>query len=60
MMTMKKETKQRKITVWFKSRTSDALYKTERHRNGKTSCFCPGAVYNGTCWHQKRVSQYKI
>ena len=48
----------KKVTVWFDSRSSDAKYKTERHRNGEATCFCPGFVYTGKCWHVDRVKQY--
>lgn len=47
----------RKITVWYKSRSSDAKYKAERHRNGDATCFCPGYVYQGTCWHVDQLKK---
>lgn len=51
----------KKVTVLFKSRSNpEVTYKTERHRNGSVSCFCPGFVYTGHCWHTARVEQYKV
>jgi hypothetical protein len=50
----------KKITVMFKSRSQDGkVYKTERHRDGKVTCFCPGFVYTGKCWHAARLAAYK-
>lgn len=49
----------RKITVYFKSRSTGQVYKTERHRNGNVTCFCPGFVYNGKCWHAEKAAHYK-
>lgn len=49
----------KKVTRYFKSRSTDQVYKCERHRNGNVSCFCPGFVYNGTCWHADKVANYK-
>ena len=48
----------KKITVYFKSSDGETMYKTERHRNGKVTCFCPGFVYVGWCWHSKRAKTY--
>ncbi len=46
----------KKITVYYKSRSQpDVKYKAERHRNGNVTCFCPGFVYNQTCWHVKQL-----
>jgi hypothetical protein len=46
----------KKITVEFKSRSQPGtVYKTERHRDGRVTCFCPGFVYSGSCWHSKQV-----
>lgn len=51
----------RKITVEFKSRSQPGVtYKTERHRDGTFTCFCPGFVYSGKCWHVNRLKQYKV
>lgn len=50
----------RKITMFFQSRTNpEVKYKTERHRDGRYTCFCPGFVYNGKCWHVERLKSYK-
>lgn len=51
----------RKITVYFKSKTQPGVvYKTERHRNGNFSCFCPGFVYNLKCRHVEAAKNYKV
>lgn len=50
----------KKITVNFKSRSSGATYKSERHRDGTVTCFCPGFVYQGKCWHTDRLKSYKM
>lgn len=49
----------KKITVYFKSRSTGAVYKTERHRNGSITCWCPGAVYSGNCWHREQAAKWK-
>jgi len=54
----------KKVTVHFKSRSGDntlgnVTYKTERHRDGKVTCFCKGYVYTGNCWHVERAKNYK-
>jgi hypothetical protein len=49
-----------KRTVYFKSKSDGRKkYKTERHRNGKITCFCPGNVYTGKCEHKKRAKHWK-
>lgn len=50
----------KKVTVYFKSRSGKELYKTERHRDGTVTCFCPGFVYKRHCWHVEQVSNYKV
>lgn len=51
----------KKVTVMFRSRSdADVKYKAERHRDGRVTCFCPGFVYHGKCWHSERLSQYKV
>lgn len=52
-------TTQVKRTAYFKSRSTNATYKTERHRNGKVTCFCPGFVYSASCWHAKKAQGWK-
>ena len=47
----------KKITVYFRSRSQPFVkYKAERHRDGKVTCFCPGYVYQGKCWHAERLA----
>lgn len=48
----------------FKSRSTNEWYKTERHRNGNITCFCPGFVYSkakgeGKCWHTEQAKHWK-
>lgn len=51
----------KKITINFISRSQPGVkYKAERHRNGTYTCFCPGFVYHGKCWHVDRLKMYKI
>ena len=51
----------KKITVNFVSRTDPSVkYRAERHRDGKVTCFCPGFVYHGRCWHVERLKAYKL
>lgn len=58
-MTMTKTKQIKKITRWFKSRETGQLYKTERHRDGTATCFCPGFVYNRKCWHTEQAGTWK-
>ena len=48
----------KKKTVHFKSRSTDEVYKTARHRDGKITCFCPGYVYQGKCWQVEQAKNY--
>ncbi len=51
----------KKITIQFASRSQPGVkYKAERHRNGDVTCFCPGFVYQGKCWHVDRLKAYKM
>lgn len=51
----------KKVTVYFKSNSEKGkFYKTERHRDGKVTCFCPSFVYRGTCRHAEAAKHYKI
>ena len=52
-------TKCKKITAHYKSRSGKEVYKTERHRDGKITCFCPGFVYSGKCWHIEQAKNWK-
>lgn len=49
----------RKRTAIFKSRSDGGIYKTERHRDGSITCFCPGFVYRRTCRHVVRAKGWK-
>lgn len=64
-MTTRKSKPLKKITLWFSSQTIPGIkYKTERHRDGKTTCFCEGWVYgvqNGrSCKHVKRMAEVAL
>lgn len=60
---VKKKKKLTKLTIWFKTREegSGIRHKTERHRDGQYTCFCPGDVYGVQrgirCWHVKRLQE---
>ena len=42
----------KKRTAYFISKSNpEVKYKTQRHHTGRITCFCPGYVYNGYCWH---------
>jgi hypothetical protein len=62
----KDKPKLKKLTCWFKTREegSEVRHKTERHRDGTYTCFCPGDVYGVQkgirCWHVKRLQEVAV
>ena len=53
----------KKITSYFKSKSHPKIkYKTQRFKNGKIFCNCPGFMFNhykfDTCIHSKLAQKW--